>query len=150
MRGQQEIIFHCHVWADCVGGGFVSSKKKIDRIDTRSSEHKVIAKRLTKKKILFNLPMKHNTTHHVVTLLVTWHPPPKSSPCHQTQFRIPRNSSALCIFRVKLYFRSFMSNLNSWPLHSDLDRILNLSWTPNPFHKTHVRAHASTRTHAQM
>lgn len=86
----------------------------------------------------------------MVTLLVPWHPPPKSSPCHQTQFRIPRNISALCIFRVKLYFQSFMSNLNSWSLHSDLDRILNLSWPPNPFHKTHGRARVSTHTHTDV
>lgn len=42
-----------------------------------------------------------------------------------------------------------MSNLNSWQLHSDLDRILNLPWTLNPFRKTHtctcMRPH--TRTH---
>lgn len=71
----------------------------------------------------------------------------KSSPFHQTQFRILRHSSALCIFCVKLYFQSFMSNLNSWQLHSDLDRIPDLPWTPNPFHHTHMHACARTHTH---
>lgn len=70
-------------------------------------------------------------------------PMEKSGPFHQIQFRTPRHSSVLCIFCVKLYFQSFMSNLNSWQLHSDLDRIPNSPWTPNPFHKTqmHTRAH---------
>ena len=73
----------------------------------------------------------------------------KASPFHQTQFRTPRHGSALCIFCVKLYFQSFMSNLNSWQLHSDLDRIPNLLWTPYPFHntRTHVHTHTQTHTH---
>lgn len=58
----------------------------------------------------------------------------KFSSFHQTQFRTLRHSSALSIFCVKLYFQSFMSNLNSCQLHSDLNRIPNLPWTPNPFH----------------
>lgn len=67
---------------------------------------------------------------------------------HTIQFWMPRPSSALGIVCVKLYFQSFMSNLNSRQLHSDLDRILNLAWTLNPFCKTqHMPLPAPTHTH---
>lgn len=35
-------------------------------------------------------------------------------------------------------FSIFYVNLNPWQLFSDPDRIPNIPWTPNPFHKKHI------------
>lgn len=63
---------------------------------------------------------------------------------HQTQSKILGRCSALCIFGVKLHFQSFTSNLNSWQLHSDLDRSPNLPWTLDPFRKKYIHIQVPT------
>lgn len=64
--------------------------------------------------------------------------PDKPSHFHQTQWKTLRHCSALCIFGVELHFQPFMSNLNSWQLHLDLDRSPNFPRTPDPFHKKYM------------
>lgn len=113
---------------------FTSARDK-DWTGPWSSEHKGISKRPTSKNICVINQLNRTPPSSWALCALTSE---KFSLFHQTQFRTLRHSSALWIFCVKLYFQSFMSNLNSWQLHSDLDRIPNLPWTPNPFHEKHT------------
>lgn len=137
-RGQQEIMSYCRACADCVGRGLTSPEKemKTELIPGLQNTRSLPRDQLQRPCVINQL----NVTQPITWLLRFCYAALRTilPLSHPIQFWTPRPSSALCIVCVKLYFQSFMSNLNSWQLHSDLDRILNLPWTLNPFCKTHT------------
>lgn len=144
-RAAGKIFFYCHVCAEGVRRGFISPKKetRTKLVPDLQSTGSLPRDWLQKVCVLKQL----NITQPITWSLYTSTATEKASPFHQTQFTTPRHGSALCIFCVKLYFQSLMSNLSSWQLHSDLDRIPNLLWTPHPFHntRTHMWAHTYSK-----
>lgn len=98
----------------------------------------------TNLKIFFMINRLNLTYPNTGTPVLVPTAPDKLSHFHQTQLKTLRHCSALCIFGVKLHFQSFTSNLNSWQLHSDLDRSSNLPGTPDPFHKTYIHVQVPT------